>query len=111
EIDPNDITSGLPHELEKRASARAKVDRRHARSQMRQHGLRVRQHKGAVVGRRQGPDPAIEQLHDLSASRNLAVEIAYQVATETGHERMPGFRLRVHQGLSASIIARSATLN
>ena len=71
----------------------------------------MREYEGAVISRREGPNPAIEQLHNLRASRNLAVEIAHQVTAETGHERMPGLRLCVHQGLGAGVIARSAALN
>src|SRR5712692_6566967 len=62
EIDPDDVTPGLTHQFQQRTGARAKVDRRYARGQVRQHGPRVRQYEGAVISRREGPDPAIEQL-------------------------------------------------
>src|SRR5712691_1716799 len=111
EIDPDDVTPGLTHQFQKRTGACAKVDCRHTRSQVRQPGPRVWEYEGTVISRREGTNPAIEQLYHLRASRNLAVEIAHQVAAETGHEGMPGLRLRVHQGLGADVIARSAALN
>jgi hypothetical protein len=64
-----------------------------------EHARRVRSDELAVVGDGERTDPGVEQLDRVSACSGLRGDVAGELLGQPLHQRVPGRRLPVHEGL------------
>ena len=92
--------------------AGAEVDRRHARVAQRvEHAPRPRRDELGVVGRREVPDPRVEELHEVGARARLRHRVRRERVGELVEQRAPDLGLGVHQRLRHGELARRLALD
>ena len=64
-----------------------------------------------VLCGREGPDPGVEELHDVSAGHDLRRDVRGEDVREPLHQGVPGLRLREHQRLRAWQLAARPALD
>ena len=106
------VAAGLAQQIENRAGAHAKMNRRHAgRRDAREDFRGVRQDELAVVGRIQRTDPRVEYLHAVDPRFDLRNQVIADDLRDEVAETMPRSGVAVHERLRVSEVVRVAAFD
>ena len=104
--------AGVPEIAEDRAGADAEMNCGHvARRDDLEDAAGMRQDELAIVARIESADPRVEHLHGIDARIDLRGEVLADDVGQQIAERMPRFRIAVHQRLGVRERCRMAALD
>ncbi len=108
-VEADHVAAGVGHRAQERGGARAEVDRRHVDGG--EDPRRVGRDELLVVGRRERPDPRVEQLDHVRPGLGLRGHVGREPVGEPVGERVPDVRLAVHQRLDPGEVAARLPLD
>ena len=108
-VEPDHVAARCREVAEQVRGARPEVDRRHVDG--REDPAAPRRDAGAVVRRRERPDPRVEELDDVRARAHLGRDVRREHVCQLRHQRVPRLRLGEHQRLRPRQLAARAALD